>query len=140
MTTNDLMTINDAVSKMTIKQSGNAVYTARVMLGIDCNPTTASSSRMAESNSNSDNIAIVVSKIYPDPVKDIANIDYDAKTGNNLILSIFGITGNKLMEFKLDNNSLHYSFSTQQLKSGVYFYRITSDNNLISNNKFIIIK
>jgi len=77
---------------------------------------------------------------YPDPVKDIANIDYDVKTGANLILSIFGIMGNKLMEIKLDNNTQHYSFSTQQLKQGVYFYRITSGNNLISNNKFIIVK
>lgn len=118
---------------------GSGVYSARVMVGEPV--TNLSSARMMGGNNNNTTPKTnVIGLIYPDPVSDIANIDYAISTEDNLMLTVFGITGNKLMELKLDNKSQHYSFSTQQLKQGVYFYRIISGNNVISNNKFIIVK
>ena len=140
MTTNDLMTINDAVSKMTIKQSGNAVYTARVMLGIDCNPTTASSSRMANTSTVNDNkTEPVVGLVYPNPVTNNANIDYTINSAN-AELRIYSVTGKEMAVYTLNTNENHFTFSTNEFNNGVYIYQIISNGEVISYNKFIIIK
>jgi hypothetical protein len=116
---------------------GCGVYSARVMLGVEGEGM--ESYRLAKPIPDAINQNIA-GLIYPNPVRDEANIDYQIKSGEKAVLSIYGIVGSKLMEFNLNKEENHFSFSTAQLNSGVYFYQLLIDGNAISNNKFIIVK
>lgn len=117
---------------------GSGVYSARVMVG---EPKANSSS--ARTMGGNDNIttpkSTIAGLIYPDPVTGEANIDYTIKSGNNVILTIFGLTGNKMAEYALNKNEIHFSFSTKEFKPGIYFYQLRVDGSAIEQNKFIII-
>ena len=120
--------------------SGNAVYTARVMLGIDCNSATPSSSRMANTSTVNDNKTVsVVGLVYPNPVTNNANIDYTINSAN-AELRIYSVTGKEMAVYQLNTNENHFTFSTNEFNNGVYIYQIISNDEVISYNKFIIIK
>lgn len=69
-------------------------------------------------------------KIYPNPVKDILNIEF--KNGINNI-SIYDVTGRKVVVEKPESRTLNIS----RLKSGVYFIEIETNDNLKLQEKFI---
>ena len=117
---------------------GNAVYSARVMLGIDVCEATPSVNRTVNPNNNSP--TSIVGKIYPNPVTGIANIDYSISSGTKITLTIFGIAGNKLSMYALNKDETHFSFSTAEFNPGIYFYQLKVDSNVICQNKFLIIK
>lgn len=118
---------------------GSGVYSARIMVG---EPTgnLSSNRTMGENNNNITPKSNIAGLIYPNPVTGEANIDYAINSGNNVILTIFGLAGNKLAEYALNKDETHFSFSTNLFKSGIYFYQLRVDGSAIEQNKFIIIK
>ena len=77
--------------------------------------------------------------IYPNPVADIANLDYSI-TSSTVELIIYSVVGEELFKYNLHMNDNKFLFSTDKLHSGIYFYKIISGNETISYNKFIIVK
>jgi hypothetical protein len=118
--------------------AGNAVYSARVMLGIDGSNTVSSSNRMAE-NHPDNGTSPVVGKLYPNPVTNIANIDYTINSAK-AELKVFSITGKEIVSYELNTNDTHFTFSTGQFNAGIYIYQLVANGEIISYNKFIIVK
>jgi len=116
--------------------AGSAVYSARVMLGI--NPILNNGSRMAQTpNTEKNNVGA----IYPNPAKDMAYLNYSLNEGETAHIYFYNIMGTTIKSFTIDSNKTHFEFSTTDFKPGLYFYNITCINGkLLKSNKLIIIK
>ena len=116
---------------------GDAVYSARVMLGI----TPPSANAAKRMNQNATTAINSVGSIYPNPAKDIAYLDYFLTEGQTAYLYFYNTMGTPVKSFTLNSQSNRFEFSTKDFKTGLYFYRIVlSNNQLLESNKLIIIK
>jgi hypothetical protein len=71
-------------------------------------------------------------KIYPNPANDYIMVETDIF--GTLILELFDIQGSKVFSLDISGNK---QISVSQLKTGLYFYHVTSNNN-IYNGKLIL--
>ena len=138
MTTNDLMTINDAVSKMTIKQSGDAVYTAMVMVGEI--PANTVSARLANTPEQQTTATAYFGKAYPNPANNAINLNYKIEEGQNATLAIYNLMGQLIEKVDLSSDKTTVTLNTNNFIQGLYFINISLDNRIISNDKVVIIK
>jgi len=116
--------------------AGSAVYSARVMLGI--NPILNNGSRMAQTPNTANNYAGV---IYPNPTKEMAYLDYSLNEGISAVINIYNITGIHIKSYTINSDKQQFKFSTNDLKSGIYFYNIMlDDHSVLESNKLIVIK
>jgi len=125
------------IALMTPYIGGDAVYSARVMLGIDPDEYgTTYRVNPYEISQTSNNNSVLV---YPNPTKDEITIDlgYDFLLGNAEI-NIYGLLGNRLITSKI--NEPISKISVQDLSQGVYTYNIIVNNNCIAKDKLVIIK
>lgn len=77
-------------------------------------------------------------KIYPNPVKDMLKINFGNPVEGKLLIEIINIAGQKSYTQQLNAEGFnHAAINVQQLKSGIYFLRITNGQRVISDNKFI---
>ena len=117
---------------------GSGVYSARVMVGQQS--ARLSSTRTVDDNHSNIIATPIVGKIYPNPAKDEAYIDYQLQEGQTGKVMFFNITGQLLSEYTMFNGSNKLIINTERYKSGIYFYRVLVNNNIIENDKLIIIK
>jgi hypothetical protein len=115
---------------------GSAVYSARVMIG----EFDAGSNLKTANSTNSSSTINMAGLIYPNPVTDDASIDYSIKTATSAELYVYSITGKQISKYELNTKENHFSFNTGQYNNGIYFYQLIANGEIISNNKFIIIK
>ena len=116
---------------------GDAVYTARVMIGEE--GASMDSYRLAHPENNEIS-ASTIGKIYPNPTKDEAYLDYQLKEGQKGTISIYSISGQLLYEKALNSDNSKLIISTSNLNSGLYFYKVIVDEAIIANEKLMIIK
>jgi len=120
---------------------GDAVYSARVMLGIDPNNA---GNRIREDIpviNISKAKEISISKVYPNPNDGTMQINYSLEEGQIGKLIIYDLTGRKLNTYSLqegEHNTL--KISEGALKNGVYFYEIIVNGEMIEQDKIVIIK
>ncbi|MBK9732131.1 MAG: T9SS type A sorting domain-containing protein [Chitinophagaceae bacterium] len=74
----------------------------------------------------SDPVATGVS-VYPIPAKDILNINFDAVKNVNAV-SIYNVVGQKLKTVNVYTGSKSVAVPVSELKKGVYFLRVYSNN------------
>jgi hypothetical protein len=116
---------------------GDAVYTARVMIGEE--GSSMDSYRLIHPENNNQ-LQLVIGKIYPNPTKDEAYLDYKLEEGQSGVIDIYTITGQLLFEKVLNNNNSKLIINTSNLNSGLYFYKVIVDETIIVNEKLMIIK
>jgi hypothetical protein len=136
---------------------GSAVYKARVLLSLfDDNEytnkceATASKSRGADNNdsdNNKEESTKIYStdnngeiKVYPNPAKSEMFIEYKLNEGQKASMEFFDIMGNKVLQQSLASNSNIAKVKLDKLSTGLYFYKIIIDNNIVSTDKLSIIK
>jgi len=135
--TNDERTTLENIALQSPLLEGNAVYSARVMLGI----TVQSTSTVKRMNQNTTNAINSVGSIYPNPAKEIAYLDYSFTEGQTAYLYFYNTMGTPVKSFIINSQSNRFEFSTKDFKTGLYFYIIVlSNNQLLESNKLIIIK
>jgi len=66
--------------------------------------------------------------LYPNPVKDVLNIELDKK--EEYKYSIFNFNGKKVIEGRFNN--ANYQIDLNNLKSGIYFLRLSSNKTIIT--------
>ena len=73
---------------------------------------------------------------YPNPVNNIFNVDISDNSSNEINFSLYRITGEKVFENQLfqGNNRI----SLDRLSSGMYFYSISSNEEIIKTKKLIV--
>lgn len=71
--------------------------------------------------------------VYPNPVNDILNVNM---TGNNTAIKIYDIVGKEVASMDLVNGN--NQLNIESLKSGVYFYSIMKNGELVETKKIVV--
>ncbi|RLD60959.1 MAG: hypothetical protein DRJ05_03600 [Bacteroidetes bacterium] len=66
-------------------------------------------------------------QIFPNPASDVVNIKSDTKISN---VKVYGFAGQIIMDKKVDGN--FYQINTSQFKSGICFFRIETEEGVVS--------
>jgi len=76
-----------------------------------------------------------ISKIYPNPTKDIVNIEIGATSSSNIRVSLFNIMGVEVKEwntFYIPTGGQLINVDLSEFKTGVYILKFTDGNRVIS--------
>jgi len=78
-------------------------------------------------------------RVYPNPVTDVLNIEVNASQSSEMNISVFNIMGQKVMEKNVSINTgiNRPSISTSDLSSGIYFVTVKA-NGFDNTMKFIV--
>jgi hypothetical protein len=78
-----------------------------------------------------------VSQNYPNPFNPSTKIDYQVPVDAKVILEVYNIAGQKVVELVNQEQSAGYykiDFGASKLSSGVYIYRIVASDKATGNN------
>ncbi len=117
---------------------GDAVYIARNMLNIDIDAIKTDFAK-APPKQYTDNAQLSV-KLYPNPTKDEVMIEFGNVINVNGIIEIFDFTGSVVQSQNIASGFQYIYVSVKNLKSGIYFFRILLNNELIAKDKLLIVK
>jgi uncharacterized pyridoxamine 5'-phosphate oxidase family protein len=78
-------------------------------------------------------------KIYPNPVKDVLNIQYSGKVLNEMQIDIFDIAGKNISNFKVYDveSGQNISLNVNLLRNGIYICKMISGKQVIGLEKFV---
>ena len=80
-------------------------------------------------------VVLPMAKIYPNPVRRVVQVELIQQAGNNLLLSLYSITGRLLLQEQVycssDVEIVH--FNLEQLPQGSYLLKIASPYQIITN-------
>ena len=125
-------------------ESGDAVYLARAILS-RIEETEYMNECEIENEKHMLDKPIVetkieqIVKVYPNPTKDEFYVEYIGNTDERkIIVELYSIYGQ--LEKKLESFDSKITVSTRDIASGIYYYRVHLDNNVIGKDKIVIIK
>lgn len=77
-------------------------------------------------------------KLFPNPVKDVLNIQYTGNTLDEMIVEIYDISGKNILIQHIQNveSGQNIGVNVNALKNGIYLCRMTSNSQLIGMEKF----
>ena len=78
-----------------------------------------------------------VSQNYPNPFNPSTKIDYQVPVDAKVILDVYNIAGQKVVELVNQEQSAGYytvDFGASKLSSGVYIYRLAASDKATGNN------
>ncbi len=78
--------------------------------------------------------------IYPQPAKDLLNININYFYENTVKIKITDVTGKEIERKELEITQGKTSLSTSELSSGVYILQITNSKNQIAVKRLVIVK
>jgi len=84
---------------------------------------------------------ITIHDVYPNPVQDLAVIDY--KISNDLVkakIVLHNVLGKPLGDYELSAEDTRIKIQTEELPSGVYFYTLYLNNNGVFTRKIMVRK
>ncbi|MDB5282606.1 MAG: acid phosphatase [Bacteroidota bacterium] len=76
-------------------------------------------------------------RISPNPVSSMLKITGSNFNGSNAQISLTDITGQQVAEYSL-TDSKSIEINTSDYPAGMYFYRFTQDNRMVTSGKFIV--
>jgi Secretion system C-terminal sorting domain/Beta-propeller repeat len=77
-------------------------------------------------------------KLSPNPNNGLMQLQYQIEQNSIAHLSIYNVLGEKVSEYKLQNNSNLMTINETKLTSGIYFYTIYVNDFLLKTDKIII--
>ncbi len=84
------------------------------------------------------NTALKSVTVYPNPASNTFTIQYKF-THTNAVFELYGIDGKKLDVVNLQGQSGNYMYQNNNLLPGIYLYRVSNTNGIISTGKLFII-
>ena len=115
---------------------GPAVYTARVMLGLDFNDYGDIGERLSKEKQIKESFM----HIYPNPTSDELNIAYSLGENETGMFVLCDVTGREVFIRILNSVIDKITISTKVFEQGIYFAGIKQDNEVISTEKLVIVK
>lgn len=115
--------------------AGNAVYTARVLLGLMIIDMETYAAKSAQMNSV---ISYSKLKIYPNPSNDYFHYELPLKEGDNGMISIVDLSGKEVKSWNADFNNNLGSLDIKNFAKGVYIFELTINNDQKLVQKLIV--
>ena len=79
--------------------------------------------------------------VYPNPIKDNATIEYTLNNNSSVSIKLYNVTGqlvNTIFDGKAEAGEKYtVKFNVDGMKSGVYFMKLTTNNNVVSKSVII---
>jgi len=76
--------------------------------------------------------------IFPNPVKDMLKINFGNPVKGDICIEILNLAGQKQLTRKINTDGFSQAaINIEQIKSGMYFLRISSGNQVIADHKFL---
>ena len=117
--------------------SGDAVYTARVMLNV--NPDDENYENKAMQQYPKKEVIPNSVHVYPNPAKEMVTITFDQPISSEGTVEIWSIMGNKLFSTTIPKSYIEQKVNVSNLTSGIYFYIIKVSDEKFSSGKLIIL-
>jgi len=76
-------------------------------------------------------------KIYPIPASNYINLNFEVENGNTQFM-LFDLKGNQVFVQNLNGKSLENRISLTDITTGIYFYQIKSNQNIVSGKLTVI--
>jgi len=124
------------IATITPYEGGEAVYTARVMLGIDPDTYQLYYSPNPIHKTEKE----LEAKVYPNPASKQLTVSFSGNCPANSKLKLYNMLGIEVAEFNLTPNSTKTELNTESLKPGMYYYHVVSNDKNIDSGKLMIIK
>jgi len=118
------------IAYLSPRVAGNAVYTARVLLGLMIIDTETYAAKSAQSNSGIEYSTI---KIFPNPSSEYFHYELPLLEGDQGKVTIIDISGKVLDAWFVDFSSNKGSLDVNKYAKGIYFFELTIND----NSKFI---
>jgi hypothetical protein len=78
--------------------------------------------------------------VFPNSANDFVTFQYSMEYSTNTEIVICDISGNKMEQFKINNNKGAILANIKCLNSGIYFVNLIQNNKTILKEKLLIIK
>jgi hypothetical protein len=91
-------------------------------------------------NNNSSLTGNVSVQVIPNPNNGNMQIVYEIPANTKGTFDVYNLVGNQLFSYPLIGGKNTFSISRSDLNPGIYFYRVTSGNNIIAKDKIVVIK
>ena len=125
----------ESIALLTPYLGGDAVYTARAMLGIDPDEYSIAY-RVAEVINRSP----VLARVYPNPGDGNLTLAFSKTSTKNSIFECYNIQGQLIESFVLPKGIDQKEIRLEALDAGIYLIRVWQDDALLLNEKLIISK
>lgn len=117
---------------------GDAVYSARVMLGIDPIINSMDYVTAPEHNATVDENSSI--RVYPNPANEVLYIETDKETEGMLTVEIFNTTAMLIYSKNINAGDKYQAIDISNIRKGIYYIRIRSKDAQLYNQKLVIIK
>ena len=124
------------IAMLTPYIGGEAVYSARVMLGLNPNSYNLAFRLGQVSDSTNTIVGDNILKTYPNPTKNQLTLEFVYPLEVSSIFTIYDLMGRSVMEIQLDADNNQFIINTSALENGIYFYTLSTDDKV--NGKIII--
>ena len=126
------------IAMQTLFTGGDAVYSARVILGID--PLQYNLDYAKSPEYNADVIENSKIKVYPNPANEVLYIETDKETEGMLTVEIFNTTANLIYSKNINAGDKYQTIDISNIRKGIYYIRISNKDAQLYNQKLVIIK
>ncbi|HDS06875.1 MAG TPA: T9SS type A sorting domain-containing protein [Bacteroides sp.] len=75
--------------------------------------------------------------VYPNPVSDIATIEFDNNLGTSCSFTLYDLSGRSVKMIRNIRNGL-FHFDREGLASGIYMYRLSGEDGKLTDGKLVI--
>ncbi len=113
----------------------DAIYNAWTDKQNDCDPN--NNVNLKELWGDGEDVGVVV---YPNPVKDVANIVYTAPAGKVVTIKIVDIIGKTVAQFTNGNNRGNCTWNTAGVPAGIYFCTASAAKGKVGNFRITILR
>lgn len=131
-------TPNDGNETVTIPTSLNNTYEGRIKIEAVGNIFYTVSKKLTiwDPTASSDKFELADLKVYPNPAKDLLNIEFTSETTGKTKFDIFNLNGRLIKTVNLESTDNHYQINIQDLASGAYILIINNEGGS-NSHKFI---
>jgi len=77
-------------------------------------------------------------KVYPNPAKEIINVNLSNKVKGDCTIELFDYSGRKIISQKTYDQQFYIQIQTESLKTGIYFLKIINNNIAVYTGKILI--
>jgi len=131
-------TPNDGNETVTIPTSLNNTYEGRIKIEAVGNIFYTVSKKLTiwDPTASSDKFELADLKVYPNPARDLLNIEFTSENTGKTKFDIFNLNGRLVKTVNLESTDNHYQINIQDLASGAYILIINNGGGS-NSHKFI---